>query len=190
MLTPAWILDAFAAVMLAVAAVSAARVAAARPWRHGATVGDADIAHLLMAIAMSGMLTAGLRTIPVAAWESVFSVMCAWFVVRAAGAVRARGLRALPGVHCVPCALHSAAMLYMFLALAAPAAPSGGGMAGMATAAQPLRYPALAFAFALALAGVVVWDLDRLSARRSSGGSTGCRTAMGVTMAFMLITMI
>jgi uncharacterized protein DUF5134 len=188
-LTPAWILDAFAAVMLAVAAVSAARVAAAQPWRRGATVGDADIAHLLMAIAMSGMLTASLRTIPVAAWESVFSVMCAWFVVRAAGAVRACGLRALPGVHCVSCALHSAAMLYMFLALAAPAAPSGGGMAGMA-AAQPLRYPALAFAFALALVGIVVRDLDRLSARRSSGGSTGCRTAMGVTMAFMLITMI
>ena len=190
MLTPAWILDAFAAVMLAVAAVSAVRLAAARPWRHGARTGDADIAHLLMAIAMSGMLTASLRTIPVAAWESVFSVMSAWFVVRAAGAVRARGLRALPGAHCAPCVLHSAAMLYMFLALAAPATRSSGGMAGMMTAAQPLRYPALAFAFALALAGYTVWDLDRLSARRSSGGSAGCRTAMGVTMAFMLITMI
>jgi predicted membrane protein len=81
-------------------------------------------------------------------------------------------------------------MLYMFLALAAPAARSSGGMAGMMTAAQPLRYPALAFAFALVLAGYTVWDLDRLSARRSSGGSAGCRAAMGVTMAFMLLMTI
>ena len=165
MLTPAWILDAFAAVMLAVAAVSAARVAAARPWRHGATVGDADIAHLLMAIAMSGMLTASLRTIPVAAWESVFSVMSAWFVVRAAGAVRARGLRALPGVHCVPCALHSAAMLYMFAALGGPPAEGPSmpmsGTVGMAGGMPTLHASTLGLIFALLLVAFTVHDLDR-----------------------------
>jgi hypothetical protein len=166
---PAWILDAFAAVMLTVAAVSAARVAAARPWRRGGTVADTDIAHLLMAIAMTGMLTGSLRTIPVVAWESALSVLMAWFVFRAARDVRAGGLRALPAAHLV----HCAAMLYMFLA-----------------AAQPSRYPALAFAFALALAGYAVWDLDRLSAGRPSGVTAGCRTAMGVTMAFMLIAMV
>jgi hypothetical protein len=32
---PAWLLDVFAGVMLAVVAVSAARIAAARPWRGG-----------------------------------------------------------------------------------------------------------------------------------------------------------
>ena len=32
-MTPAWILDIFAALMLVVAAVSAARLAAARPWQ-------------------------------------------------------------------------------------------------------------------------------------------------------------
>ena len=35
-MTPAWILDIFAAVMLVVAAVSAARLVVARPWRQGA----------------------------------------------------------------------------------------------------------------------------------------------------------
>ena len=33
---PSWILDIFAAIMLVVAAVSAARLVAVRPWRHGA----------------------------------------------------------------------------------------------------------------------------------------------------------
>ena len=35
-MTPAWILDIFAAVMLVVAAVSAVRLVAARPWQQGA----------------------------------------------------------------------------------------------------------------------------------------------------------
>ena len=55
-MTPAWILDLLAAVMLLVAAVSAARLVVARPWRHGSVIIDTDIAHLLMAIAMAGML--------------------------------------------------------------------------------------------------------------------------------------
>lgn len=186
-MTPPWILDAFAAAMLAVAAVSAARVAAARPWRPGRSADCIDVAHLLLGIAMSGMLTASLRTIPVGAWQSVFSVMSAWLVFRVVRVVRAGGVRALPGTHCVPCVVHCAAMLYMFLALAAPAADSGGGMAGMGAVGQPRS---LALAFALLLVGYTVWDLDRLSARRTAGAGGGCRTAMGVTMAFMLIAML
>ena len=53
MMTPVWILDIFAALMLAVAAVSAARLVAAQPWRRGSVVTDSDISHLLMAIARS-----------------------------------------------------------------------------------------------------------------------------------------
>jgi len=53
---PSWILDIFAAIMLVVAAVSAARLVVARPWRRGtrrAALADIDLAHLLMAIAMA-----------------------------------------------------------------------------------------------------------------------------------------
>ena len=77
---PAWILDIFAAVMLLVAAVSAGQLVVARAWtRAGAR--DADIAgsHLLMGIAMAGMLVASLSTLPNAAWEAIFAVMTAWF---------------------------------------------------------------------------------------------------------------
>jgi hypothetical protein len=168
-MTPAWILDVLAAVMLVVAAVSAARLVAARPWRPGSVVIDTDVAHLLMAIAMAGMLTSSLRTLPDTAWAVVFGLMTAWFTVRVALDARSNGVRALAGGHCAPHLVHSGAMLYMFLALTTPAAAAGmSGMAGMPVGPGPmmtLSYPTLAFVFALILGGYSVWDLDRLSGR-------------------------
>jgi hypothetical protein len=217
-MTPAWVLDTFAALMLVVAALSAARVVAARPWRPGSVILDTDIAHLLMAIAMAGMLAVSLRTLPDRAWAAVFCVLTAWFGYRVVRDARASGVRALAGGHCAPHLVHSAAMLYMFLALAAPTAGAAGmsGMDGSAT--QPLEYPTLAFAFGLVLAAYSVQDLDLLSAGRyrlapagpalpgvpalagtgsvaaprllRPGTTVGCRIAMGVTMAFMLFVMI
>jgi hypothetical protein len=171
-MTPAWLLGAFAALMLSVAAVSAARLAAARPWRHGSVVIDTDVAHLLMAIAMAGMLTASLRTLPDTAWEAIFGLLAAWFAVRVTLDARANGARALAGGHCAPHLVHSASMLYMFLALSAAAgAPAGmSGMPGGPGQVMTLRYPTLAFLFALILAGYSVWDLDQLSGRRYAFG--------------------
>ena len=63
-LTPVWILDVLAGVMLAVAGVSAARLVGARPWRRGTVVTDTDVGHLLMAIAMAGMLAAACGRCP------------------------------------------------------------------------------------------------------------------------------
>jgi hypothetical protein len=174
MTTPAWILDIFAALMLVVAAVSAARLVAARPWvRGGAAAGpagpDVDVAHLLMAIAMAGMLTASLTTLPNTAWDVIFALMTAWFAWRVWRDSRANGVRALAGGHCAPHLVHSAAMLYMFTALATPTG-GGSGMAGMGAsggpAMQTLAYPTLAFVFALILVGYSAWDLDQLSGRR------------------------
>ncbi len=169
-MTPAWVLDIFAAVMLAVAAVSAARLVAEWPWRREAHP-DVDVAHLLMGISMAGMLAAGLRTLPDTLWEVIFGVLTAWFVGQVARDARAAGVRALAGGHCAPHMVHSAAMLYMYLALVT-AAGSGSGMSGMGGAAtQSLSYPTLAFAFGLILAGYSVWDLDQLSGRRYSFAS-------------------
>ncbi len=170
---PARILDIFAAVMLAVAAVSAARVLTARPWRQGtkqAALVDVDVAHLLMAIAMAGMLTASLRPLPNGAWDAIFGVMTAWFAYRVLRDSQVSGVRALAGGHCAPHLVHAAAMLYMFLALAGPAAHGAGmdgisGMSGMGT----LSLPFLALVFALLLIGYSVWDLDQLSGPGASG---------------------
>jgi hypothetical protein len=178
---PAWILDMFAAFMLVVAAVSAARLAAARPWQRGAVITDTDISHLLMGLAMAGMLASSLTTLPSTVWEIIFAVLTAWYAYRVARDARANGVRALAGGHCAPHLVHSAAMLYMFLALTGAAARGSGmnGMGGAAgTAGSPaLTYPTLAFVFALILIGYSVWDLDQLSALRR-----GLATAVGAAV--------
>jgi Domain of unknown function (DUF5134) len=173
---PTWIFDLLAAFMLVVAAVSAARLVAARPWRHGSVIIDTDIAHLLMAIAMAGVLTRGLSTLPDAAWEVVFGVMIVWFAFRVVRDARSNGVRALAGGHCAPHLVHSGAMLYMFLGMTSAAGAMAGmaGMAGMpsmsaGSSSMPmLSDPTLAFVFALVLIGYSIWDLDQLSGRRYS----------------------
>ena len=136
-MTPAWILDLLAALMLVVAAVSAARLVAARPWRHGSVIVDTDIAHLLMAIAMAGMLASSLQTLPDTAWEVIFGVMIAWYAFRVVRDAQANGVRALAGGHCAPHLVHSGAMLYMFLAMTSVS----GAMAGMAGNVRQARCP-------------------------------------------------
>jgi hypothetical protein len=162
--------------MLVVAAVSAARLVAAQPWRHGSVIVDTDIAHLLMAVAMAGVLTPGLGTLPDAGWEAVFGVMIVWFAFRVVRDARSNGARALAGGHCAPHLVHSGAMLYMFLGMTS-AAGAMAGMAGMpampgmsagSSSMLMLSDPTLAFVFALVLIGYSIWDLDQLSGRRYS----------------------
>jgi Domain of unknown function (DUF5134) len=262
MTTPSWILDIFAAIMLVVAAVSAARLVVDRPWRRGVSDADVDTAHLLMGIAMAGTLVASLATLPNDVWTMIFAVLAAWFGWRVYHESRGEGARVLVDGHHAPHLVHSAAMVYMFAALTTPTAGHGAGMSGMGasgTSMQALSAPVVGFIFALLLVGYVVMDLDRLSGPASAGrffavtvsaapaaaaaavggsvntaiasssgpamaessvttvperatspgkpadgavaGSarkalldprteTGCRIAMGVTMAFMLIIMI
>ena len=181
MAAPAWIPAVLAALMLTIAAVSAARLAATRPRQHGSVAADIDVAHLLMAIAMAGMLAAGLAIVPDAAWQVIFGLLTTWLAFRVCRDAAANGIRALADGHCVPHLVHAAAMLYMFAALTAPAAdgPGAGGMGGPTI--RTLQYPALAFVFALILAGYSVWDLDRLSGRRYSLAGAGLRpTAVSV----------
>jgi hypothetical protein len=246
-MSPDWLLDTFAGLMLAVAAVSAARLTAARPWRRAATAIDSDVAHLLMAIAMAGMLAPGLSTLPDRVWEVVFGLLAVWFAVRVTRDARANGVRALAGGHCAPHLVHSCSMVYMLTAMTTTAASATGmgGMSGMpgdaGSAMMTLRYPGLALVFAFILGGYSIWDLDQVSGRRyrleaprvslagapgvgvpgiavlvgaaadgageaagvsdragagsraflpSPAVTVGCRVAMGVAMAYMLIIAI
>ncbi len=173
MMPPGWILDIFAALMLVVAAGSAARLAVARPWRLPAGDTDITVAHLLMAIAMAGMLTPSLSTLPNDVWDVIFAVMTAWFAWGVYHEGRGQGARMLLDGHRVPHLVHSAAMLYMFVAITTPAAGSRSGTGAMGgssgAAMQTLRLPAIAFIFALWLAAYVVLDLDRLSGPAGHG---------------------
>ncbi len=175
LMTPSWILDLLAAVMLTVAAVSAARLAAAWSSRRGWDAAGADVAHLLTAIAMAGMLAPGLRTFPDAVWEVIFGILIARFAFLVVWDARVSGVRALAGDHCAPHLVHSGSMLYMFAATTSTGAMAGMSMPGMnempgssGSTMVTLNYPTLALAFALTLIGYSVWDLDQLSGTRSS----------------------
>jgi hypothetical protein len=170
MMGPGWLLDAFAAVMIAVSAASAGRLAAARLSHRGAEA-DVDIAHVLMGIAMAGMLVAALTTLPDWAWTAVFAVTSLWFGWRVLAGRRRRDARELANDHYVPHFIHSVAMVYMFLAVQSPAAArDGSAMSGMGGGSGAMvRLPTLALVLVLVLLGYAVWDLDRLGYLGSRG---------------------
>jgi hypothetical protein len=162
---PAWLTDIFAAVMITVAAYCASRLVIARWWRRPTDV-DSDGAHVVMGVAMAGMLVAGLRFGSVGVWEAVFVVAAAWFAWRfiqvRRGAPPSQWRCPQPGPHLVECG----AMLYMYLAIpavAVAAKSATGGMGGMP--ATGTRFSFLALVLALFMFGYVVRVGDRLSAR-------------------------
>jgi len=170
---PGFILDIFAALMLLVAAVSAGRLGLDRPWRRGVMDADIDGVHVLMGIAMAGMLVASLTTLANGAWTAIFAVTTAWFAWFVYRESRGRGARVLVESHHAPHLVHSAAMVYMFAAITAPAAGHGSGMAGMGGAGggmSTLAAPVVAYIFAILLVGYAVVDLDRLSGPAPHGG--------------------
>lgn len=195
MSTPRWILEIIAAVMLLVAEVSAGQLVAARAWtRRGGTDADIAVSHLLMGIAMAGILVSGLSTLPDSGWEVVFAVMTAWFAWRLWRESRGRGAAAVARGHYAPHLVYSAAMLYMLAALAPPsAAGSGMSMSGAASWASgglpALHASTLALIFALLLIAFAVHDLDRRAGAdgyfhvvggRPEPGGSGLAAAAGV----------
>jgi hypothetical protein len=173
MSTPAGIPEIFAAIMILVAEVSAGQLVIARAWtRHGGTDADIAVSHLLMGIAMAGVLVSGLSTLPNAVWEVVFAVMTAWFAWCLWRESRGRGEAAVAHGHYVPHLVHSAAMLYVFAALPGPSVEGSGvsisgtggmsGMGGGSSGGTPtLHASTLALIFALLLIAFTVHDLDR-----------------------------
>jgi len=161
MMIPAWILDIFAAIMLAVAALSASRLAIGRLRPDT----DIDAAHTLMGVAMAGSLVGSLHTLPNAVWVVVFAVVTAWFAWRVAAEARAQGAAVLGTGHHLPHLVHSGAMVYMFAAMTTAAHGSGLGMGGAAAGSASmgtLKVPTLGFVFILFMAAWAVWDLDQI----------------------------
>ena len=75
---PGWLTGLLAAVMLTVAAYNATRLVAAPRWGRAAEL-DADGMHVVMGVAMAGMLTPGLSFAPARLWQAVFAAAGAWF---------------------------------------------------------------------------------------------------------------
>ncbi len=213
---PAWLADALAVAAIATAVYCVSRIAAARRW-HRPTEYDVDGVHVLMGVAMAGMLVPRLSLVGGPGWAVVFGGATAWF-----GGQTIRGYRrGRPGrraAHHLPHLVGSGAMLYMALAL--PVAAAGAARPGTFMGAGPgPGFPALAFVLALALIGYVIRTTDRLTslapvaattstgypnpavAPRTEGLSvTGapmsqrlaacCDIVMGLTMGYMLILMV
>jgi len=163
---PAWLTAVFAAIMLTVAVYCAGRLVAARRWRR-LTELDADAGHVLMGVAMAGMLVASLRIAPAGLWEAVFAAGAAWFGWQALRARRGAPMspwRCLnPAPHLVECA----AMLYMLGVLPRSLAGRGAasGMGAMSATAAGSRVSFLGLLMALFMFGYVVRVADRLTVR-------------------------
>jgi hypothetical protein len=173
---PAWLAGGLALLMLLVAVICAGRLALHRV-RGRATELDADGLHVLMGIAMAGMLEPRLTLIPDAAWLVAFAVAAAWFTgqaIRSRVRGRPRGWRcAHPAPHAVECG----AMLFMLRPAGLAGHGAAAAMPGMnAVGASPAAgNPALALVLALFMLGYLLWTADRLAAASRSRSAAGIR---------------
>ena len=158
---PAWLTAIFAAASLAVAVYCAGRLVVARRG-HRPTELDTDGAHVIMGVAMAGMLVSGLRTLPSAIWEVVFAAAAVWFGYRMLQARRGAQSSPWRSSHPLPHLVECAAMVFMFLILPASAAVEGTAR-GMTMTATESRFSFLTLPLAVYLFGYVVWLGDRVT---------------------------
>ena len=160
---PAWLTDIFAAVMITVAAYCTSRLVVARWWRRPTDV-DSDGAHVVMGVAMAGMLVTGLRfgSRPASGRRSS-PRPTGWFGWRflrvRRGAPLSQWRCPQPGPHLVECG----AMVYMYLAVPAVAAAAKGADGRMP--ATGARFSVLALVLALFMFGYVARVGERLTVR-------------------------
>jgi Domain of unknown function (DUF5134) len=210
---PGWLAGALAGLMIAIAVYCASRLAVSRLHGKG-TEHDADGLHVLMGVAMAGMLQPRLTAVPVTAWSAVFAAGAAWFTWQAIRA-RSRGTASPRCAHPVPHAIESAAMVYMLLPIGSwrPGHRLGMAMPAMSQGAT-MGNPAITLILALFMLGYVLWALDRLAvpAAASIPGqpapaslahhhqpgapalaprAAACyKIAMAITMGYMLVMML
>src|SRR5215470_15079684 len=160
---PAWLTGIFATASLAVAVYCTGRLVTARRWRRPTEL-DTDGAHVVMGIAMAGMLVSGLRTLPSAIWEVVFAAAAVWFGYRMLQARRGAQPSPWRSSHPLPHLVECAAMVFMFLILPATAAV-GAATSGMSITmtATESRFSFLTLPLAVYLFGYVVWLGDRVA---------------------------
>ena len=158
---PAWLTAIFAAASLAVAVYCAGRLTVARRW-HRPTELDTDGAHVVMGVAMAGMLVSGLRTLPSAIWEVLFAAAAAWFGYRMFQARRGAQPSPWRSSHPLPHLVECAAMVFMFLILPAAAGAATSSVSMTMTATES-RFSFLTLPLAVYLFGYVVWLGDRVT---------------------------
>jgi hypothetical protein len=207
MIAPDWLGDGLAGLMVGVAAYCLARLVVARlrqwPIHH-----SVDALHVVMGVAMAGMLAPRLGFAGSGAWSAVFVATTVWFGVLVVRSGLRRGDGTALGTH-VRHLVPSGAMVYMFLA--APTAAFAGEPAQQAPAisaamasgsAGSLRAPVVGLALVAFLAASSAQLVGRLAPR--AGAQPGrdpvarpaprslvcCQVAMNITMGYMLLTLL
>ena len=204
---PGWLTGLLAAVMLAVAAYNATRLAAATRWGRPAEL-DADGVHVVMGVAMAGMLAPGLSFAPARLWQAIFAAAGAWFAWQFLRTRRGAQFGPWRCPHPLPHLIECAAMVLM---LALPAATAATGMSAMTVTGPAARLSPLTLLLALFMVGYVMWLGNNLTAltpapatatatATATGTATStylaprcaacCKMAMGVTMGYMLVMML
>ena len=158
---PAWLTAIFAAASLAVAVYCAGRLVVARRG-HRPTELDTDGAHVIMGVAMAGMLVSGLRTLPSTIWEVIFASAAVWFGYRMLQARRGAQSSPWRSSHPLPHLVECAAMVFMFLILPAAAGAATSSVSMTMTATES-RFSFLTLPLAVYLFGYVVWLGDRVT---------------------------
>jgi Domain of unknown function (DUF5134) len=159
---PSWLAKTLAAVMIVTAAYCFSRLVTA--WRSKRrTDYDVDGVHILMGVAMAGMLVPRLNPFWDSGWEVIFVAAAAWFGWQTFQGYRnelAVGRRWVAHhlQHVVACG----AMLYMFLAVA-PMKPGSSGSGMSMGGSAGTRFPTLALVLTLVLVGYVIWTADRFT---------------------------
>jgi hypothetical protein len=169
---PAWLAETFTGIMLVTAMYCASRLVISRT-RRRPTDRDVDLVHVVMAVAMAGMLgprisplwslwtgTLWTGTLWSGAWAVVFGASAAWFAWRMGQAYRLTGTLSPPGRHHLPHLIMCGAMVYLLLAGGRPGA--AGAMGGLAAGAG--RFPVVALLLAQFMVGYAIWTVDRLPA--------------------------
>jgi hypothetical protein len=170
---PFWLAGLLAVIMIATSAYCASRLVIARAHRRR-DERDVDLVHMVMGVAMAGMLVSWLNPLPDRVWAAMFGAAAGWFGWRAWAGRRApaatAGAGRPPHGHHVPHLVMCGAMVYMLLAARAVTAGAGIGPAMGGTAAAG-RFPVLALILAVFMVGYVMWQADRLPglARAAAG---------------------
>ena len=163
---PSWLNDFLAAIMIVTAVYCAGRLVIAAA-RHRATEHDVDLVHVVMGVAMAGMLVPRINPGWSSGWAVLFGAATAWFGWRAFRGYRSASADRFRPAHHVPHLVMSGAMVYMLVAVSKSGAGSGpaGRVAAMGGAAGSVaRFPIAALVLALFMIGYVMWVADRLPA--------------------------
>jgi hypothetical protein len=153
-----WLADSFAALMLATSAYCLSRLAVS--WRHRRPSDhQVDAVHVLMGVAMAGMLVPSLRFFWTGGWEIIFGAGALLFGWRMISDARAKAHSGHHLQHVLACV----AMVYMLAAATAAAKTASGGSAMGGMGGSPAHFDTLALVLALALFGYVVWTADRFT---------------------------